>query len=98
MIFVAVSQYDGRDVVSILFEKIEIGNTDVHTVGSLFRETHARIKNQHLVAIAHGHAVHTKFANSPERDNFQNTTHFVLFSTLSNNLRGAKLNKANGRS
>ena len=69
VVLVPVGEHYRSDVVAILFKKIEVGNANVNAVGGFFRKTHARIENKHLIFIAHGHAIHPKLANTPERDN-----------------------------
>jgi hypothetical protein len=68
MIFVPVGKNDCCDVVAIGFEKIEVGYADVNTVGGLFGKAHARVKDEHLILVSHGHAIHPKLADPAERN------------------------------
>src|SRR5206468_5789228 len=54
MVFVAVREDYGRDVLAKLLEEFEVGNGNVDAVRTLFRKAHARVENQHLVAVTHG--------------------------------------------
>ena len=70
MIFVTVRENDRGDVVAILFEEVEVGNADIDAVGSLFGKAHAGVEDEHLVAVAHSHAIHPKLADTAEGNNF----------------------------
>jgi hypothetical protein len=78
MIFVTVRENDGSDIVAILLEKREVGDADVNPIGSLFREAHAGVENEHLIAVAHSHTIHSKLADTAERNNLEDTTHFMV--------------------
>src|SRR5215510_13424484 len=82
MIFVPVREDDGGDVFAIFVEKTEVRDGDIDSVRGLFGKTHASVENQHLVAITHCHAIHPKLADTAERNDLKNTTHFwlVLYS------------------
>ena len=75
VIFVTMRQDNGRDVVTILFEKIEIWNTDIDAVSSFFGESHARVEDDHLILITHRHTIHPKLADTAERNDLQDITH-----------------------
>src|SRR2546421_10238913 len=68
VILVSVRQDDGRDVVPVLFQKIEVRDTDINAVNALFRETHAGVNDDHFVIVAHSHTIHPKLADTAERD------------------------------
>ena len=68
MILVSVGEHYRGYVVAILLEKIEVRNADVNAIGRLFRKAHARVKNEHLILITHSHAIHSKLADTAERN------------------------------
>src|ERR1700730_14075470 len=68
MVLVAVGEDDGGDVLAKLFQEFEVGNRNIDAVSALFGKAHARVENEHLVAVAHSHAIHPKLANAAERD------------------------------
>ena len=68
MVFVSVGENDRGQVVAVLFEKVEIWYRNIDTVWRFFWETHARIDDDHLIAIADAHAVHPEFADAAERN------------------------------
>src|SRR5436190_7966037 len=70
MVFVAVSQDDCGQVVAILFEKVEIGNRNVHTERRFFRKAHPGVHDDHLIGVPDAHAVHPKFADAAKRNYF----------------------------
>ena len=86
MVFVSVGQDYRGDVVAILFEKIEVGNANVNTVGGLFGKSHARVQDEHLIPVSHSHAIHPKLADAAERNDLQDITHF--WSVLNSPGRG----------
>src|SRR6185436_14040245 len=71
MIFVSVRQHDGGDVVAILVEKVEVRNGNIDAVRGLLRKAHAGVENQHLVAVTHRHAVHSKLTDTTERNDLK---------------------------
>src|SRR6266536_2362327 len=83
MIFVPVGEDYRGDVVAVLFEEVEVGNVNIDAVGRLFRQTHAGIKDDHVIPVTHRHAIHPKLADTAERDDLQNITHFFLLSNSS---------------
>jgi hypothetical protein len=68
MVFVPVSEDDGGDVLAILFEEIEVRNTNVNAIGRLFRKPHAGVEDNHFILVTHRHAIHSKLAYSTERN------------------------------
>src|ERR1044072_9461804 len=58
MIFVAMGQDDGGDIVAILVEKTEIWDRDVDAVSGLFGKAHPGARKHPLVAGPHSHAIH----------------------------------------
>jgi hypothetical protein len=73
----AMRQDDSRQIVTIFFEKIEVGDRNINAVRGLLRETHARINDDHLIAVPDAHAVHPKLADPAERYNFY-LVHWVM--------------------
>src|SRR2546421_4697107 len=68
MVFVSVGQDDSGDVLAVLFEKLEIRNGNINAVRAFFRKSHARVEDEHLVLVAHGHTIHPKLADTAERN------------------------------
>jgi len=50
--------------------------TDVDSIAVLGKP-HPGVENQHLVAVTHSHAIHSKLADTAERDDLENTTHLL---------------------
>src|SRR6185369_1109534 len=73
-----VSQHDRGDIVLVLVKEGEVWNRNVNAISSLFRETHSRIENKHLIGIAQRHTIHPKLADTAERDNLKDTAHCAL--------------------
>ena len=78
MILVSVREHDGGQIVTVLFEEIEVGHGHVHAVGRLFWKAHPCVHDDHLVAVAHRHAVHPELADPAERDYLDHITHSRL--------------------
>jgi hypothetical protein len=53
--------------------KIKVRDADVDAVSRLFGKAHAGVENQHLVAVAHSHAIHSKLADTAERNDLEDT-------------------------
>src|SRR5258708_3180197 len=51
MIFVPVRKDNPRNLFAILFEDLEIRNTDIDTIDALFGKAHAGVDNDHLVTV-----------------------------------------------
>src|SRR5216683_5817085 len=68
MVFVPVGKNYRSDVVAVLFEKIEVGNANVNTVGGLFGKSHTRVQDEHLIPESHSHTIHPKLADTAERN------------------------------
>src|SRR5688500_12831238 len=66
MVLMPVRQYDGRKVVPVFLEKIEIRDRYVDTERRFFRKTHTGIDDDHFVTEADAHTVHPKFADTAE--------------------------------
>lgn len=64
VVLMAVRQNDRRQVVSILFEEIEVRDGDVDTKRCFFRKTHSGIDDDHLITIPDAHAVHPEFTDT----------------------------------
>jgi len=77
MIFVTVREDDGGDVVAILLEEGEVWDRDVDAVSQLLGKAHPGVENQHLVAVPHSHAIHSKLADTAERDDLEDTSHRI---------------------
>ena len=75
MIFMAVCENDGRDVVAILFKNLEVRNANVYTIDTLFGKAHARIQHEHLVAGAQQGAIHAKLTDTAEGNDFEDVRH-----------------------
>src|SRR2546421_3035062 len=86
MIFMPMRKNDRGDVVAKLFEDFKIGNANVDAVDALFGKAHARVENEHLVAIAHQRAVHPELADAAEGNNFKDVSHYLLCARLSGGL------------
>src|SRR5689334_25037700 len=84
-----VSQHDRGDIVLVLVKEGEVWNRNVNAISGLFRETHSRIENNHLVGIAQGHTIHPKLADTAERDNLKDTAHCALLLDSPGNWRKA---------
>jgi hypothetical protein len=82
MVFVTVGENYCGDVVAILFEEVEIRNANVNAVSGLFRKAHSGVEDEHLILITHSHAIHPKLADTAERNDLYDTTHFssLLYS------------------
>jgi hypothetical protein len=68
MVFMTMSEDDGCDMFAVLLKKIEVRNTNVNAIGALFRKSHAGVKDEHLIRITHGHAIHPKLTDTAERN------------------------------
>src|SRR5687768_16199622 len=79
MVFVTMGQHDRGDMVAILLQKIEVRNTNVDAVRRFFGEAHAGVENEHFILITHSHAIHSKLADTAERNDLHHTTHYRLF-------------------
>src|SRR5690349_19953340 len=83
MIFVAVGEHDGGDGVLVFVEKVEIRNLNVYAVGRLLGKAHAGVENQHLVAVTHRHALHSKLADAAEWNDLKDTSHEPIVPQIS---------------
>src|SRR5690606_40668462 len=66
LVLVAVGQYDRREVVSVFFKKIKIGDRNIYPKRRLFGKAHAGVDDDHLIAISDAHAVHSEFADAAQ--------------------------------
>ena len=64
VVFMAVGEDDGADVGAVLFQIGDIGNDEVDAEKLGFREHHARVDDENVVAEPQGHHVHAKFAEA----------------------------------
>src|SRR5690348_9963538 len=86
MIFVTVSENDGGDVVFVLVKETKIRNRDVDTVSRFFGKAHPGVENQHLVAEPQSHAIHSKLADTTERDDLEDASHKLAEYSMVNDL------------
>src|SRR5688500_18316654 len=68
VVLMTVRENDRGEVISVLFEKIKVGDTDVHPVNAFFRKPHSGVNDDHFIVIAHSHTIHPELADSAERD------------------------------
>ena len=68
MIFVAVGQDNGTDVLAILLEVGDVGDDEVDAEELGFGEHHAGIDDEDIVTETKDHHVHSKFAETAEGD------------------------------
>jgi hypothetical protein len=76
MVFVPVREDQSGQFAAIFFQKIEIGNGNVHSVRRLFGKSHPGVNDNHFVAAANAHTIHPEFADAAERDDLYFTCHF----------------------
>ena len=70
VVFVAVGEDDGGQVVAIFFEKIEIRYRNIDPKRRFLRKAHAGVDNDHLIGVSDAHAVHPKLADPTKWYNF----------------------------
>ena len=68
MVFVAVGEDDGADLVAVLGEVADVGDDDVDAEQLFFREHQAGVDDDDVILPAEGHAVHAELAKAPEGD------------------------------
>src|SRR5712692_226550 len=68
VVFVAVSQDDGAHVRAVLLQIGGVGNDEVDAEELGFREHHARVDDDDVVAETQGQHVHSEFAETAERN------------------------------
>ena len=66
VIFVAVREHDGADVLAILLQVGDVGNDEVDAEEFGFGEHHAGVDDDDVVAEAKRHHVHAEFAETTE--------------------------------
>jgi hypothetical protein len=59
-----VSQNNAADFIAVLDQISDVGNNDIHSEQFRFGEHKAGIDDDNVIAIAHGHAVHSEFAKT----------------------------------
>jgi hypothetical protein len=69
---------DCGDVLTELFEEVEVGDAHVNAVRGLFRKTHAYVDEDHILAVSQGHAVASELAESTQGGQLNYITHFVM--------------------
>src|ERR1043166_8642003 len=75
MIFVSVREDDGSDVVLVLVEKTKVWNRNIDAVSRFLGKAHPGVENQHLVTVPQSHAIHSKLADTTERDDLEDASH-----------------------
>src|ERR1051326_7294823 len=60
----SVGQNNTADFIAVLQQISDVRNNDIHTEQLGFRKHQAGIDDDNVVTIAHGHAVHSKFAET----------------------------------
>ena len=71
VVFVAVSENDAADAVTIFGEIRNVGNDDVDAEQFGFGEHEAGVDDENVVSVADGHAVHTELAQAAKGDDLQ---------------------------
>ena len=71
VVFVAVGEDDGADVLPVLSEVGDVGHDDVDAEQFRFREHEAGVDHDNVVFPADREAVHSEFAEAAEGDDFQ---------------------------
>jgi hypothetical protein len=66
MVLVAVRKNQAAHHAGVLLQIAEIGRYDVYPEQFRFREHHARIDDNNVVAIPEGHGIHSKFAQASD--------------------------------
>ena len=64
VVFMPVGQNDAADFVAVLDQICDVGNNDIHAEQFGFREHKAGVDDDNVIAVAHGHAVHSEFAEA----------------------------------
>src|SRR6266542_3307044 len=68
VVLVSMGEHNGTNPLPILHEIGNVGNDDIHAQQLGFREHHAGVDNNDVVAPAHRHAIHAEFAETAEGD------------------------------
>jgi hypothetical protein len=68
VVFVAMREDDGANVGAILLKVSDVGNDEIDAEKLGFREHHAGVDDEDVVADPQGHHVHAEFAEAAERD------------------------------
>ena len=83
VVFVAVGQDHGADVLLVLFEEREVGHDQIDAQQLRLGEHHPAIHDDDVVAVANGRHIHAELAESAEGNHLQLViSHSVLLSTL----------------
>src|ERR1051325_1396129 len=77
VIFVTVREDYGGDIVAVLVQKIEVWDRNIDAICRLLGKAHPGVENQHLVAVPHRHAIHSKLADTAEWDDLEDASHKV---------------------
>src|SRR5579864_3176281 len=64
VVFMSVGQHNPADFIAVLQEISNVRDNDIDPEQFGFREHQAGVDNDNVVTIAHGHAVHSKFAEA----------------------------------
>src|SRR5581483_8543082 len=73
VIFVAVGEDNGANLVAVLDQVGDVGNNDVHAEQFGLREHQAGVNDDDVVTPAHGHAVHAELTQPAQRNDLQLT-------------------------
>ncbi len=68
VVFVAVREDDGANVLAVLFQVGDVGDDEVNAEEFGFGEHHAGVDDENVVTETKDHHVHAKFAETAERD------------------------------
>src|ERR1041385_1744031 len=75
MILVTMRENNRGDVIFVLVQKTKIRNRDIDAVSRFLGKAHPGVENQHLVAVAQSHAIHSELADTTERDDLEDASH-----------------------
>src|SRR6266566_2352472 len=67
LVFVPVREDDRDDALAVLFKELKVGDGNIDAESALLGKTHTRVEDDHLVPVAHGHAIHPELADTAER-------------------------------
>src|SRR5687768_10772940 len=85
VVFMSVCENKGREIVAILLKKIEIRDRDIDAIRRLFRESHPRVNDDHLIGVPDAHAVHPEFANTAKWNYLYSLQLFTAVNALNSN-------------
>jgi len=82
VILVAMRENYRGNVVAVLFKKIKVRDSHINAVCRFFGKAHSGVEHQHLVATAYRHTVHSKLADSAERNDLKHPAHVLCLPIL----------------